>query len=320
MKAMVLDGIEQPLVLKSLPDLVPGPEQTVVRLKAAALNHRDVWIQSGKYAGLKFPITLGSDGSGELQDGSAVIINPSLDWGTQERAFGSSFRILGLPDNGTFAEQVQVPTRNVTPKPAHLSHEQAAALPLAGLTAYRALFSRVNLQAGERVLITGIGAGTALLAMQFALAAGAQVHVTSGSDDKLSRAQALGAAGGANYNDPNWGKSLQSAGGFDVVIDSAGGDGFAQLIELAAPGGRISFFGATHGNPSKFELRRVFWKQISLLGTTMGSPDDFANMAAFVTRHNIVPVIDQTMPLHDANIALQRMATGLQFGKLVLSV
>jgi NADPH:quinone reductase-like Zn-dependent oxidoreductase len=320
MKSMVLDGVEQPLVMKELPDLAAGDGETVVTLKAAALNHRDVWIQAGKYAGLKFPIILGSDGSGVLANGSAVIINPSLDWGTQQRGFGPAFRILGLPNDGTFAQQVKVPSVNIAPKPAHLTHEQAAALPLAGLTAYRALFSRSNLQAGERVLITGIGAGTAQFALQFALAAGAQVHVTSGSDEKIAQAKALGAQGGANYTDPNWVQTLTAVGGFDVIIDSAGGDGFLQLIELAATGGRIAFFGATQGNPSKFELRRVFWKQVSLLGTTMGSPKDFADMTDFVARHKITPIVDQVVPLADANHAMQRMAKGQQTGKLVLSI
>ena len=319
MKAMVLNGIEQELQLTELPNLTAGLGQVVVNLKAAALNRRDAWIQMGQYGGLKFPIILGSDGCGRTEDDHAVIIDPALDWGHDSRAQQKSFRILGLPDDGTLAEQVLVPAQNIHARPAHLNDVQAAALPLAGLTAYRALFSRAQLQAGERVLITGIGAGTAAFSMQFALATGAQVWVTSGHESKLHRATELGAQGGVNYKDTEWGQKLATSGPFDVIVDSAGGDGFAQLIELATPGGRIINFGATAGNPSKIDLRRIFWKQISILGTTMGSPQDFAAMLRFVSEKKIVPIIDQVFPLQDANAALKRMRVAGQFGKIVLT-
>lgn len=319
MNAMVLNGIEQVLSLEDRSDLLAAAGQTVVHLTAAALNRRDAWIQMGQYGGLKFPIVLGSDGCGKTVDGRAVIIDPALDWGPDPRAQQKSFRILGLPDDGTLAEQVLVPSQNVYAKPAHLSDAQAAALPLAGLTAYRALFTRAGLQAGERVLVTGIGAGTAALALQFAQAAGAQVWVTSGSEAKLQKAAALGAQGGANYKDVDWSKKLAASGPFDVIIDSAGGDGFAQLIDLARPGGRIANFGATVGNPSTIDLRRIFWKQLSILGTTMGSPQDFAAMLRFVNDNKLIPVIDQIFSLTEANAALQRMRASEQFGKIVLA-
>jgi zinc-binding alcohol dehydrogenase/oxidoreductase len=319
MKAMVLNGVEQALTMESRPDLVADAGWVVVQLRAAALNRRDVWIQMGQYGGLKFPIVLGSDGCGTTVDGRTVIIDPALDWGLDSSAQQKDFRILGLPDDGTLAEQVLVPSQNVYDKPVHLNDEQAAALPLAGLTAYRALFTRAGLQAGERVLVTGIGAGTATLALQFAQAAGAQVWVTSGKDVKLQRAAELGAQGGVNYNDAGWDKQLVKNGPFDVIIDSAGGDGFSQLIELARPGGRIANFGATVGNPSKIDLRRVFWKQLSILGTTMGSPQDFAAMLGFVRDKKIIPVVDQVFPLAEANTALQRMRATEQFGKIILA-
>lgn len=331
MKAAVLEGVEKPLVIKSVPDPVAAPGSAVVRLQAAALNHRDLWIQKGRYAGLKFPIILGSDGVGVVESvgreadrdwvGREVIINPSLEWGADPRAQGRGFRILGLPDDGTFAEAVAGPVANLAPRPAHLTIEQAAALPLAGLTAWRALFARGQLRAGETVLITGIGGGVALCAVQFALAAGATVYVTSGSADKLERVQAMGAAGGVNYRGPDWRDQLQrQAGLFDLVIDSAMGESLASLIELTRPGGRIVFYGATMGNPPGFDARKVFFRQISLLGTTMGSPADFAAMVHFVEACQIVPVIDTVLALDRVDEALRRMEAATQFGKLVLTM
>jgi NADPH:quinone reductase-like Zn-dependent oxidoreductase len=330
MKAAVLEGVEKPLVIKSVPDPVAAPGSAVVRLQAAALNHRDLWIQKGRYAGLKFPIILGSDGAGVVEAvgreadrdwvGREVIINPSLEWGADPRAQGRGFRILGLPDDGTFAEAVAVPVANLAPRPAHLTIEQAAALPLAGLTAWRALFARGQLRTGEMVLVTGIGGGVALCAVQFALAGGATVYVTSGSPDKLARVQAMGAAGGVNYRSPDWRDQLQrQAGLFDLVIDSAMGESLDSLIELTRPGGRIVFYGATMGNPPGFDARKVFFRQISLLGTTMGSPADFAAMAHLVESRQIVPVIDTVLALDRADEALRRMEAAAQFGKLVLT-
>ncbi len=332
MKALVLSGVNQPLSLQEVADPAAGPGEVVVRVEAAALNHRDLWIQKGQYAGLKFPVILGSDGCGVVEsvgegaDGSwagrQVIINPGLDWGTRKEAQADAFRILGLPDDGTFAEKVKVPASALVDRPAHLDAAQAAALPLAGLTAYRALFSRAGLRGGERVLITGAGGGAALFALQFAVAAGATVFVTSGSEDKIKRAVELGAAGGVNYKAEKWADTLreQAGGPFDVTIDSAGGPGFLQLIELAAPGGRIAFFGATAGDPAKFPMRRVFWKQLSIFGSTMGSPGDFAAMTSFVAEKQIVPLASHTFPLAEGNAALEAMEKADQFGKIVLTV
>jgi len=330
MKAAVLEGVGQPLMMKTVADPVPAPGWAVVRLQAAALNHRDLWIQQGRYAGLKFPIILGSDGAGTVQAvgadadrawvGRAVIINPSLDWGDNPRVQGPRFRILGLPDDGTLAEAVVVPVANLAPQPGHLSAEQAAALPLGGLTAWRALFTRAGLRAGETVLITGIGGGVALFGLQFAVAAGATVYVTSGSAAKLERARALGAAGGANYRETDWAARLQrEAGEFDLVLDSAMGGGLAPLIDLTRPGGRIVFYGATTGNPAGLDARKVFWRQIALLGTTMGSPADFAGMLRLVESRRLVPVVDTIQPLTEAGAALRRMESAAQFGKLVLT-
>jgi NADPH:quinone reductase-like Zn-dependent oxidoreductase len=227
-----------------------------------------------------------------------------------------------MPDPGTFAEQIAIPVANLAPKPAHLTWEQAAALSLAGLTAWRALFTRAQLKPGEKVLLTGIGGGAALFALQFAVAAGVTVFVTSSSAEKLARAKVLGASGGGNYREAGWAAALQAAAGglFDVIVDSAGGVGFGHLIELTRPGGRIVFFGATTGNPPGLDLRKCFFRQINLLGTTMGSPADFAGMMAFVDQHKIVPVVDRVFPLSDTEQALRHMEASAQFGKIALSI
>ena len=331
MKAAVLTEVKQPLVIQQCPDPVAGPGQAVVQLKAAALNHRDLWTQVGLYPNIKLPVILGSDGAGVVESvgaqadhawiGREVIINPALDWGADQHAQGPAFRILGMPDPGTFAEKILISVANLAPKPPHLSWEQAAALPLTGLTAWRALFTRAQLKAGDRVLVTGVGGGAALFALQFSFAAGATVWVTSGSPAKIARAQTLGAAGGVNYQEADWAAQLQKqAGGlFDVIIDSAGGEGFAKLIELTRPGGRLVFFGATRGNPPGLDLRRCFFRQINVLGTTMGSPDDFSGMTTFVQTHRIVPVVDRVFPLDAADAALRHMEAGAQFGKIVLA-
>ncbi|MDB5102686.1 MAG: ccr [Fibrobacteres bacterium] len=330
-RTLTLEAIGGPLRIKTaeLPNLKAG--EAVVRVRAAALNHRDLWIQKGQYAGLKFPCIPGSDGAGEVEKvgpgvdaswiGKRVVINPSLDWGPSSEAQGKDFRILGLPDPGTFAEYVKVPAANLVPMPAHLSFEEAACLPLAGTTAYRALFTRGRIAAGEKLLITGIGGGAALFLLRFGLAAKARVFVTSGSEEKLSRARDLGAEDGVNYKQEDWAEALQAkAGLFDCVIDSAGGPGFQKLCDLSRPGGRLVFFGATTGNPPELPMRKVFWRQLNLLGTTMGSPQDFADMVRFVEEHGIRPVVDGVYAFDQADEALRRMDAQGQFGKLVIRI
>jgi len=329
MRAIQLSGINQLGVVEA-PDPQAAAGEVVVSLRAAALNHRDVWIKQGQYAGLKWPCIPGSDGAGivaECGEGAGiawqdreVIINPAFGWGERENAQGPQFSILGLPRDGTLAQKIAVPVEQLAPKPAHLSWTEAAALPLAGLTAYRALFSRARLLAGERVLISGIGGGVALFALQFAVAAGAEVWVTSSSDDKIARAVALGAKGGFNYGREGWVAAAKLAGFFDVIVESAGGDGFEGLLDLAVPGGRVVIFGATRGNPPVLAMRKVFWRQISILGTTMGSPADWAAMISFVSLHQLKPVVSAVFPLAQAGEAFALMEQGAQFGKIVVSL
>jgi NADPH:quinone reductase-like Zn-dependent oxidoreductase len=328
MRAVQLPAINQ-LIVTDLADPKPGPGEVVIALHAAALNHRDVWIKTGAYAGLKWPARPGSDGAGVVIEvgegvdaswsGREVVINASFGWGNEERAFGSDFTILGLPRDGTLAEKIAVPVTQLAPKPTHLSWEEAAALPLAGLTAYRALFSRAQLQPGERVLVSGIGGGVALFALQYAIAAGAEVWVTSSSADKIARAVQLGAKGGFDYRDPEWPtKALSAPGAFDVVVDSAGGEGFGKLIDATRSGGRIVFYGATRGD-APLPVRKVFWRQISLLGTTMGSPADWRAMLEFVAQKKIRPILSEVFPLARADAAFALMERGEQFGKIVLT-
>lgn len=320
MQALVFNGINQPLDYQTVSKPISSKGQVEVQLSAAALNHRDVWITKGQYAGIKFPTILGSDGAG-IYNGQEVIINPSLDWGSNPAYPGSNYRILGLPDNGTFAEAVAVSRRNLLPKPAHLTIEQAAALPLAGLTAWRALFSRCGLKKGEKVLISGVGGGVALFALQFAVAAGAEVWVTSGSDEKIKKAVSMGAKGGANYKNADWDKTLKAeASGFDVVIDSAAGDQLARLVGLGHPGARIGIYGGTLGKINNLSPQVIFWKQISVHGTSMGNDQEFKKMVQFVAKHEIVPVIDAIFALEQGNDAIALMDSGVQFGKIVLKI
>jgi NADPH:quinone reductase-like Zn-dependent oxidoreductase len=330
MRAVQITGLNQLVVSEvSAPQASAG--EAIVKIKAAALNHRDVWIKLGQYAGLKYPCTPGSDGAGIVTAvgsgvdasliGREVMVNPSFGWGTNERAQGPEFSILGLPRAGTLAEQIAVPAIQLVAKPSKLSWEEAAAIPLAGLTAWRALVSRAQLRANEKLLVTGIGGGVALFALQFAISLGAEVWVTSSSNEKIERAVRLGAKGGVNYTDANWAKKLaDEAGGFDVIIDSAGGEGFESLIDLAAPGGRVVFFGATRGNPPVLPLRKVFWRQITLLGTTMGSPTDWAAMTDHLSKYELKPVVSEVFALEEAEAGFALMEKGGQFGKIVIRV
>lgn len=321
MKALVCKGVKQPLIYEDI-DLPDYDESTfgVVELKAAALNRRDFWITKGLYPGLTFPTVLGSDGCGIYQ-GKEVVINPTIGWGNDERFPEDDYDILGLKEYGTFAEKVVVRKKSIYPKPAHLTAQQAAALPLAGVTAYRALISRCGAKSGEKVLISGIGGGVASFAFQFALAIGAEVYVTSGSDEKLEKAREIGAAGGANYKDPDAMKTLsKEVGGFDVVIDSAGGSGFNGLLRMCRKGGRVGVYGGTLGNWESINVPNVFFKQLSIYGSTMGSDQDFEDMLELVKQHQIVPIVDRAMELKDGNEALALMKTNPQFGKIVLEI
>ena len=333
MKAVLLRTLGNPEVLRleDAPDPRAGAGEVVVRLRAAALNHRDVFIRKGQYAGIKLPLILGSDGAGEVVEtgdgvdaswrGRAVIIDPSFNWGPDERAQGPSFHILGLPVNGTYAQCVKVPVDHLHDKPEHLSFEEAAAVPLAWVTAYRALVTRARVEPGETVVVTGIGGGVATSALVISAHLGARVYVTSGSDAKLEAARKHGAAGGINHRNPDWPAALvaQIDGRPDVVIDGAGGETFNKALDLLKPGGRLVSYGATLGPTPQLEVRRIFWKQLNVMGSTMGTRADFEAMVRLVAG-GLRPIVDQVMPLDDAAAAHRRMEEGEQFGKIVLKI
>lgn len=331
MKAIVCEGAGQAVLLKNVDKPIAGSGQVVVKLEAAALNHRDLLIQSGRYVNLKYPIILGSDGAGtvdavgkgvaDISVGDKVIINPGCKWGEDNRFAAPAFTILGLPENGTFAEFVVVPQESIFVLPKHLSFEEAAALPLSGLTAYRALITRGQAKSGEKLLITGAGGGVATLLIQFATALGIKTFITSGSDDKIALAVDQGVEYGVNYKEDGWENSLkETAGGFDIIIDSAAGENFSKLVDLAKPGGRIVIHGATTGALPSIMPHSIFLKQLTILGSSMGSRTDFREMLELVEKYEIKPVIDAVFPLHQAEDALLKMASGAQNGKIVLKM
>lgn len=336
MKAVILQGIggTDQLVYQETPDPQAGPGQVCVALEAAALNHRDIWIRRGLYAGIKLPVILGSDGVGHVVSvgqgvdpsliGRRFWINPSLAWGDDLQVPDfKNWRILGLPDNGTYAEKIVVDTSQIEPCPADWRSDEAAALPLAGLTAYRALFTRGRFQPGQTVFITGIGGGVSQMVLQMVVAAGGRAIVSSSSDTKLENARRAGAIGGINYRDEDWvKKAREMAGGDgpDLAIDSAGGATIDCLIDLVRPGGTVVNYGQTTGACPNLEIRRLFWKQVSLLGTTMGNTSEFRAMLQFYVDNKLRPVVDQVFALEDAGAAHERMEAGDQAGKIVLKI
>ena len=331
LRAVFFKSKSEPLVVQPIKKPKPIKDQVLVRLHNAALNHLDHWIITEKTQSIGDGVILGSDGSGVIEMvgedadplliGAEVVINPGMEWGTNPIVQAHSFKILGFPDNGTFSDYVVVSKKYVFEKPEHLNFVQAAALPLAGLTAYRALFSRARLRSNEKVLITGIGGGAALWLLQFAVAYKAKVYVTSSSDEKIEKAIKLGAINGFNYKDPEWAdKAQKESGGIDIIIDSAGGSQFNKYVELALPGGRIVNFGRTAGNITDITTRLLYWKQLSILGSTMGTRDEFLSMLEFVDGHKLEPVIDKVFPLENVREAFDHMEQANQFGKIVLQI
>ncbi len=336
MKAVRLHRLEGPdeLVYEDVPEPEPGPGETVVRLSAAALNRRDLFATRGQYPGVKpdiLPKIPGSDGSGEVvargdgaegpEEGTEVVINPALFWGGDPRVPGKEYRILGVPDDGTFAQFIKVTSDHVFPKPSHLSHEEAAALPLAALTAYRALVTRGGVAEGETVLVPGVGGGVATFVVQIASALGARVFVTSGSDEKIEESKSLGAEGGVNYNAEAWSRELKGmAGGVDLSVDHVGGENFNALVSLAKPGGRIVVFGATAGPTPKAMTIRIALKHLDVLGTAMGTAEEFGAMLDLYAEHGLRPKVNETFPLEDIASALHHMEEGSGMGKIVLEI
>jgi len=334
MKAVRLNELGGPenLHVEEIATPVPGEGEILVRVHRAAFNRRDIFITQNLYPGIALPRTLGSDGAGEVAAlgpgasghavGDAVVIDPELGWKAGERVPSTAGAILGMPTDGTFAEFVVVPAENVYAMPAALSLDEAAAIPLAGLTAYRATFTRGRITKDDVVFVPGVGSGVQTFVLLYAKHAGARVIVTSGSDEKIARAEALGADVAINYRtDPDWHKTVRKAaggGGPSLTIDSTGGDTFAKCLDIARPGGRVVTYGGTQGDTT-IRPFSIFWKHLDVLGTSMGSPEDFRAMLALFDE-GLRPVVDRIYPMAEAAEAAARVLAGAQFGKVVLAI
>lgn len=332
MKAVVLEknGKHGKLAVKEYEKPVPAKGEVCVRIHASALNRRDYWISKGQYPDIQLPCIPGSDGAGVVESagvgvdaeyiGKEVIIYPVFEWGDDPRIQGEKFRILGMPDNGTFAEFICVPQENVFYKPPHLDMAQTAAISLAGLTAWRALVTKAMVRQGEIVLITGIGGGVATMALLWAAGLGARVVVTSSSDEKIGKAIELGALDGFNYKNENWDSELRGKhGGVDAVIDGNFGPLFQPCFDSLMPGGRYIVFGFTQGRPAQgLDAAKLFFRQLKIEGTTMSTADEFRAMLEFVSEKKIKPVIDKSFNLGEAVEALEHIGSGKQMGKIVL--
>jgi NADPH:quinone reductase-like Zn-dependent oxidoreductase len=323
MQAIVMREFGDPSVLQfgHHPDPVARPGWVSVRLEASALNWHDVLVRRGQYRS-PLPHVPGADGAGTRTDtGEEVVILPLLFWGSREAAPEAGWEILGDHRPGTYAELVSVPEECVVPRPAGLSIAQAAALPLVGLTSFRALFVRGRLQRGESVLILGAGGGVATMATSLAAAQGARVVVTSSDSSKIAVARERGALDGVDHHHPDWvehARSLTPDGrGFDLVLDSVGR--WSESLRCLRPGGRCVVLGASAAEEAKLELRPFYFGQFELIGSTMGSPSDMAGLVKFMTDHDVPPpIVDRTYGLEDAAAAHERLEAGMTFGKLVL--
>lgn len=304
----------------------PGAGEALVRLDHAALNRHDLFVIDAR-AEAERPLILGSDGHGTLEaiDGAAdgapaagdrVIINPCLGW-SDPAALPLVPEVLGDPRDGTLAEYVKVPAANVHRAPAHLDPVAAASLGLAGMTAYRALFTQGGLRPGMHVLIPGIGGGVALMALIFAKQVGARVTVTSRSAAVLDHASGHGADQLLRHDD-DW--TRQRLGPVDLVVDSVGSAAYGRAIELLRPGGVLVSFGATTSADVTLDLRDLFFRQIEIKGSSMASEPEFEAMLRFVAEHRIVPPVGRVYPLSETAAALEDLRVGRTAGKLVVEI
>lgn len=342
MKAAYIEGHGGPEVLTvgELPEPPsPGRGEVRLRVKAAALNHLDIWVRRGRPGMASvLPHVLGSDCCGVVEsvgegvdtvsEGDEVILNPGLHGDDEftrrgEQNISPTYGIMGAHRQGTFAEFVIVRADKLLPKPEHLSHEEAAALPLAHITAWCMLMRRARLQPGETVLIHGIGGGAALAALQLADLAGAQAIVTSSSHEKLDRSVTLGAAGLIHYREEDVAESvmtLTDGRGVDVVFDAVGASTWPINMAATRRGGRIVHCGVTTGAEATVNIAQLYWNHLTVMGSTMGCDEDFRQLVSAVNGAVLTPVVDAVYPLEEAAKAQERMETGQQFGKLVLRI
>jgi NADPH:quinone reductase-like Zn-dependent oxidoreductase len=307
------DGGPEVLRYEDAPDPAPADGEVIVRLRAAALNHIDLWLRQGRPSVPK-PRILGSDGAGERMDtGERVVINPGLDDGA---------RIVGEHIDGTDAELIAVPEEYVHPIPDGMSFEEAAAFPLTFETAYRMLVTRAGLREGEWVLVWGVGGGVGSAALMVAKALGARVLATSSSDAKLERARELGADAVVNSGGDvrAAAKEATDGAGVDVVVEHIGEATWKTSLAVVRPEGRVVVCGATSGPNPPAELHRVWWKQLTIYGSTMGTREDFAGAYELVRSGRARPIVDTVFPLAEARAAHERLERGEQLGKIVLRI
>jgi zinc-binding alcohol dehydrogenase/oxidoreductase len=310
------DGGPDVLRYEDAPDPEPGPGEVLVRLRAASLNHLDLWIRKGLPSVPK-PRILGADGAGLREDtGERVVINPGIE-------HGEKITVVGEHMDGTHAELVAVPETNVYPLPDEISFEEAAAFPLVFETAYRLLVTKAQLQEGEWVLLWGIGSGVATAGLAIAKALGARALVTSSSDEKLERARELGADAAVNHATGDVRGAVGEATdgrGVEVVLEHVGEATWQTSLQAARAGGRIVVCGATSGPNPPAALHRIWWKQLTIYGSTMGTREDFEGAYELVKTGRAKPVVDSVFPLAEARAAHERMEAAEQFGKIVLTV
>lgn len=308
------------------PDPEPGPGEVRVDLVAASLNRRDWWIRRGGKVAL--PQVLGSDGAGVVSAlgegvtgvaiGDEVVLYPGIRWGEGEEHPGPEFEVRGVPSQGTYAERICVSSHDLRPRPAGWSWAAAAALPVAGITAWRAVVTHALAGPGRTVFVPGAGGGAAVFCVQIAAALGADVRVTTSTPQKLERALELGASGGALYTDPDWPEQI---GEVDAVVDSVGGEALWEAcIGLLRRGGRLVNFADTAGDYGRVLLARLFLEHLQVIGTTLGSPREFDALLAHCGQASWRPVIDSVFPLAEAAVAHERLDAGDRFGKIVLAI
>jgi NADPH:quinone reductase-like Zn-dependent oxidoreductase len=309
------DGGPEVLRYEDAPDPEPGPDDVLIHLRAASLNRLDLWVRQGLPSVPK-PRILGADGAGIDPDGRRVVINPGVE-------HGDKITVIGEHTDGTHAEQIAVPASNVYELPDSVSFEEAAAFPLVFETVYRMLVTRAGLQEGEWVLVWGVGSGIGSSALSLAKALGAKVVATSSSDEKLARASELGADAVVNHRTGDVVKTVKEATGgpgVDVVVEHVGEATWQQTLQAVRPQGRIAVCGATSGPNPPAALHRVWWKQLTILGSTMGTKDDFEGAYELVRSGKAKPIVDSVFPLSEARAAHERMESGEQFGKIVLAI
>lgn len=321
-----INGLQYKQNYREQQDKHIGKGQVKIKLKAAGLNHRDLFLMAAR-SQQDAPVILGSDGAGIIEEvgegvtnlskGTEVIINPCLGW-DKTAEVPTVPEILGHPTEGTFAEYVIIPEQNARPKPTYLTWEEAGVLPLSALTAYRALFTRGNLQEGQHVLIPGIGGGVATFAALMASAIGAKVTVTSRSEAKRKQALELPITRVIDSKS-HWHDELQNEP-VDLILDSIGTATFNQYFDVIKPNGKIVMFGASSGDDITIPARAIFFPQIQLIGTSMGSHEEFIAMLQFIEKHKIHPIIDSVYSLVDTPLAFQRMERGEQLGNIVLKI